>query len=192
MTRSVALSKLVAVVTSLAVITLAAAGYRLSQPEDFAVVRGELGEPTAYADGSVVVDNVRVGTVVLSSIDDPISTPGMFVVVRVSARASGREELTVNHLQLLAQGATYLAAQDESLLPAPGFEESRDVQFEVDPGRLTDLTLEAWGTRGFVEAYAEHVRVPLGVTTDNVEAWRRAAQGRQVDYVASSVVRGLG
>lgn len=192
MTRTVARSKLVAVVTSLAVITLAAAGYRLSEPEDFAVVRGELGEPTAYADGSVVVDDVRVGTVVLSSIDDPISTPGMFVVVRVSARASGREELTVNHLQLLAQGATYLAAQDESLLPAPGFEESRDVQFEVDPGHLTDLTLEAWGTRGFVEAYAEHVRVPLGVTTDNVDAWRRAAQGSQVDYVASSVVRGLG
>ena len=192
MTRWVARTKLLSVVAGLGLLTVATAGYRLSDPEDFAVVRGDLGAPAAYADGVVVVDDVRVGTVLLTSTEERVTTPGMFVVVRVAVQANGREALPVNHLQLLADGATYLPGEDESLRPAPGFEESRDVRFEVDPAHIDDLTLEAWGTQGFVEGYSDHVRVPLGITPDNADAWRRAAQGAQVDYVISSVERGLG
>lgn len=192
MTRWVSRAKLHSVVAGLALVTVAAVGYRLSVPEDFAVVRGDLGEPASYADGEVVVDDVRVGTVLLTSLEDRLTTPGMYVVVRVAARATGQETLPLNHLQLRAEGVTYLSGEDESLRPAPGFEESRDVQFEVDPAHIDDLTLEAWGTQGFVEGYSEHVRVPLGITSGNADAWRRAAQGTQVDYVVPSVVRGLG
>ena len=88
MTRWVPRARLLSVVAGLALVTVAAVGYRLSEPEDFAVVRGDLGAPAAYADGSVVVDDVRVGSVLVTSTDERVTTPGMFVVVRVAARAA--------------------------------------------------------------------------------------------------------
>lgn len=190
--RRVPRSRLLSVVAGLVMVTVAAIGFRSSEPGDFAVVRGTLGEPAPYADGSVVVDAVQVGTVLVTSTNDRVTTPGMFVVVRAAARATGREGLRLNHLQLLAEGATYLPTKDDSLAPAPGLEESHDLWFEVDPARIDDLTLEAWGTQGFVEGYATHVRVPLGVTAANADQWRRAAQGAEVTYVLSSTYRGVG
>ena len=191
--RSVPRSKVVSVLLAVALLTLAAVGYRLSDDDrDFSVVRGRYGEFAPLDAGSVRVDDVRVGTRLVAGSGDPVSTAGLFVVLRVTVRAPGREDLPLNHFSLLAQGTTYAPVGALTAVSAdPGFEGSGDVAFEVAPDRMTNLTLEAWSTQGFVVAYGERLRVHLGVTAENADAWRQAGQDRRVVTAITVVTRGL-
>ncbi len=179
--------------TAIVLVALAGIGYQFSDAavgED-QVVRGRLGEFSAYGSGTAQVSEVRVGTT-LSSRSDTVATTGMFVVVRVTVRAPGRDDLTASNLELLAEGATYEPAIDTGRVTAdPGFESARDIAFEVDPNRVANLTLEFWSTRGFVQGYAEHVRVPIGITSGNAAEWRQAAQGVQLPLATVPTTRGL-
>ena len=190
--RTVARSKVVSLVAAVALVTLAAIGYQLSEPHDFQVVRGQLGTFGTYDHGSLRVDHVQIGTEFAPSTQQAVSTPGVFVMVRVTVRASGGTEVTANHVRLLAEGTSYAPRTlTSTVTAAAGFENSDDVGFEVAPDRLAGLTLEVWRTQGFVTGYEQRVRVPLGVTAANAAQWREAAQGRQVSPEAAAPARGL-
>jgi hypothetical protein len=186
-------AKVVSVLLAVVLLTLAAIGYRLSDDDrDFAVVRGGYGEFAGLGSGTVRVDDVRVGTRLVAGSGDPIPTGGLFVVLRVTVRDTGRDALRLNNFRLLATGTTYAPTGSLGAVAAdPGFEGSADVAFEVAPERMTDLTLEAWSTQGFVVAYGERLRVHLGITAENEAAWRDAGQDRRVTAGTTVVTRGL-
>ena len=191
--RTVPRAKVLSLLVAVVLLTLATVGYRLSDDDaDFAVVRGHYGGFTSLDPGSVRVDDVRLGTRLVAGTGDPVPTPGLFVVLRVTVRAPGRDGLPLNHFALLAQDTSYAPVGALTAVSAdPGFEVSGDVAFEVAPDRITDLTLEAWSTQGFVVAYSERLRVHLGVTAENAEAWRQAGQDRRVTAATTVVTRGL-
>ena len=191
--RTVLRSKVVSVLLTVALLTLAAVGYRLSDDDqDFSVVRGGYGAFTGLGSGAVRVDDVRVGTRLVAGSDDPIPTGGLFVVLHVTVRDTGRDALRLNNFRLLAENTTYEPTGSLGAVAAdPGFEGSADVAFEVAPDRMTDLTLEAWSTQGFVAAYGERLRVYLGITAENEAAWRDAGQDRRVTADSTVVTRGM-
>jgi hypothetical protein len=191
--RTVPRSQVVSVLLAVVLLTLAAVGYRLSDDDrDFSVVRGGYGEFAGLGSGTVRVDDVRVGTRLVAGSGDPIPTDGLFVVLRVTVRDAGRDALRLNNFRLLAEDTTYAPTGSLGAVAAdPGFEGSGDVAFEVAPDRMTDLTLEAWSTQGFVVAYGERLRVHLGITAENEAAWRDAGQDRRVTADTTVVTRGM-
>jgi hypothetical protein len=72
---------------------------------------------------------------------------------------------------------------------APGFASEQEVVFEVDPAELADLTLEL-APAGIITAYGQHVRIHLGITEENAEAWR-AAGHEQVLNIERATSRGI-
>lgn len=182
MSRQVATSKLVSVLVGLALIVVAAVGFRLSsQPEGFEIVRGTLGDVTRYNKGSAEVTSVRVGTELRDG-DRTVTTPGMFVVVRLTVTADRTDAVKIGQTQLLADDATYEHfGIGDSVAADAGFSTSRDVAFEVAPGRLTDLTVEVYDI-GVVSGYHQRLRVHLGITKANAAEWAAAAQGQRVNF----------
>jgi hypothetical protein len=171
-------SRLLRVLVAIGLVALAAAGLRLSEPEeaDFEVARGVLGEPVAIDGGNALADDVRVGTAL--SRDDEVyaTTPGLFLVVRVEVSATGRDRIAGYQAELLTAERRY-AALGGSVLGAvePGFATAQDLVFEVDPAALDDLTLEL-DHREFIRAYPERVRIHLGITGANADDWRDASR----------------
>lgn len=175
-------SRLVGLVTAILCVALGAAAVRAadSGPE-YEVVRGRLGVPTATESGQVTAADVRVATTLTRSGAVTGTTPGLFVVVRLSAAATERDELVVNESRLLADGGRVYALHDDVTLSAPpGFVEQTDVAFEVDPAAMTDLTLEVWRSE-IVHGYQSRVQVHLGITGAGAEGWRAAGQGRSLE-----------
>ena len=184
-------ARLVSAVLAILLVTVAAVAQRLADPASaYEVVRAPLERPTAYGSGQVRVSDVRVGTEVLEG-DDRTPTQGMFVVVNVAVRATGRDVVTVASSQLRAEsGMTYLPAFSGLVKAEPGFETARDLVFEVDPARIDDLTLELWD-QGLVYRYYQRTQTPLGITAGNAGAWVEAGRGRSVVAVRDDVTTGL-
>lgn len=172
-------------------IVAAATAYRLSeQQEGFQVIRGTVGGLTRYDHGLAGVSDVRVGTELRQG-TARVRTSGMFVVVRLTVQAPGSEKVRFSNAQLLSRDTTYTDFTDASTVSADaGFETARDVAFEVAPGRVQDLTIQAWGT-GLVSGYHQRLRVHLGITGDNAEEWVAAAQGNHVRLDSDPITRGL-
>lgn len=191
MSRQVATPRLVSVLVGLAMIVVSAVGFRLStQPEDFQIVRGSLGDVTRYNEGLAGVSSVRVGTELRDG-DRVVTTPGMFVVVRLTVRANRTEEVKIGQTRLLAEDATYDPFGIGATVGAdPGFSSSRDVAFEVAPGRLADLTVEAYDI-GIVSGYHQRLRVHLGITEANAAQWAEAARGQRVTFDNNEYSAGL-
>lgn len=169
------LQHLVPVLVALACVVLAAVGLRLSDPPDFQVLRGELGAPVRMNDGDVTVDRLQVGDSLLESGDIKYRTPGMFVVVNVSASATGAQSLRITDSRLTSGDRSYLPYSNLSSVTAvPGFTSSMDFVFEVDPNRIDDLTLELWQEE-IVGGYNQRVQVPLRITAANADQWRARA-----------------
>lgn len=191
MSRQVTTARLVPVLVGLAMIVVAAVGFRLSsQPEGFQVVRGTLGDVTRYNKGVAGVSSVRVGTELRDG-DRTVTTPGMFVVVRLTVRADRTEEVKISRAQLLSADATYEPFGIGATVRAdPGFSSSRDVAFEVAPGRLTDLTVQGYDT-GVVSGYHQRLRVHLGITAANAGQWAAAAQGQRIIFDNNEYSAGL-
>ena len=98
------------------------------------------------------------------------------MLVSVQTTATGREKLTLANANLLSGSRSYAnfgvggAASAE-----PGFTGFTDLLFEVDPAQIDDLTLEI-GRRELLSGYSQRVRLHLGITPDNADAWRAAAR----------------
>lgn len=191
-TQGTSRSKLVGVLAAIALIVLSAVGLQLSEPEGkkFQVISGVPGETIKVNNGEVTVTRVRVGTFLIERDEISDRTPGMFVVVTVTAAATGPKDLKLTEAQLLSKQVRY----DEyetlgGLIATPGFQISSDAVFEVDPAQIDDLTLEMW-PRESISGYQEHVRITLDITADNAEQWRSAAKDRGIE-VARATTRAI-
>lgn len=175
-------ARLVSAILAILLVTVAALAQRVSDPDRSSeVVRTPLDQATAYESGQVRVSDVRVGTEVRDG-DSRYPTQGLFVVVNVAVRATGRDAVRVADSQLRAgDGVTYLPAFSlgSSVTAEPGFETARDLVYEVDPTRIDDLTLELWD-RGLVYRYYQRTQTPLGITAANARRWAEAGTGRSV------------
>lgn len=182
MSRQVGTPRLISVLVGLALIVVSAVVFRLSsEPQGYEIVRGTLGEVTRYNEGFAGVSAVRVGTELRDG-DRIVTTPGMFVVVRVTVRADRSVPVKIGDTHLLAQDATYdHFGLGDTVEAEAGFSSSRDIAFEVAPGRLTDLTVEGDDT-GLVNGYHQRLRVHLGITKANAAQWAAAAQGRRITF----------
>lgn len=180
-------SRLVALLAAIVCVALAAVVLRSAETKpEYAVVRGTLGAPTVVEDGEITVADVRVGSQLTRDGSVTDTTPGMFVVVSVTAAATGTRELTRGDARLLARGGrVYSSYGFSSVHAAPGFAEHTDYLFEVDPQAITDLTVEIWQVE-LIHGYQQRQQVHLGITAENAAAWRTAAAGQAVEPAAES------
>lgn len=88
---TIAQSKMLAALTAIALVALAAVGLRLSDPDEkkSEVINGVIGKPVKVNDGEVTVTQVKVGTALKRYGEIQDSTPGMFVAVSVTGAATG-------------------------------------------------------------------------------------------------------
>lgn len=191
--RVVARSRVAGAVLAVLLVTVAAVADRLSDPDsDYQLVSAPLGSTVAYESGRLQVSDVRVGSEVDEGTDQHL-TKGLFVVVSVTLQATGNDDVTVGNSQLLAEGGmTYLPAfsLEDTLTAHPGFEASRDLVYEVDPTRITDLTLETWNS-GFVYRYYQRNRTTLGITAANAGRWAAAGAGQTVTTSHDALTKAL-
>jgi hypothetical protein len=175
--RSVLLSWLAA----LACIVVAAVALQVSEPpsDRTQTVTGVRNEPVPYGDGSVTVGGVRVGQGV-DHFGGVSRTVGMFVTVDVTLSAEGDRVLSLGQFQLLSGDRVYDDYSVAGLRVQPGFAERTTVAFEVDPQRIDDLVLQV-GRGEVVSGYHQQLRVHLGITPENADAWRRASVGQVLD-----------
>jgi hypothetical protein len=94
----------------------------------------------------------------------------------VQTTATGPEALTLANASLLSGARSYGSfGVGGSASAEPGFTGYTDLLFEVDPAQIDDLTLEI-GRRELLSGYSQRVRLHLGITPDNADQWRAAAQ----------------
>jgi len=175
--RSVLLSWLAA----LACIVVAAVALQVSEPPSDRTqnVTGVRNEPVSYGDGSVTLGSVRVGQG-LDHFGGVSRTVGMFLTVDVTLSAEGNRVLSLGQFQLLSGDRVYDDYSVAGLRVQPGFAERTTVAFEVDPQRIDDLVLQV-GRGEVVSGYHQQLRVHLGITPENADAWRRASVGQVLD-----------
>ena len=181
----VARDRLIGWLLAVACITVAAVALQVSEPEkDVQTLVGAPGEPAEFGDGSVTVGPTRVGTRVeeFSSVH---TTPGMFVAVPVTLAAEGSDTLRLNFFRLLSGDRVYRPYGLEGITAPPGFAETDEVVFEVDPQGIDGLVLET-ATSEILSGYHQQLRVPLGITPENAQDWRDAAAGQTIEVARSS------
>lgn len=186
-------SRLVALVTALLCVALAAAALRTAEAAPpYEVVRGTVGVPVAVEDGEITVGTVRVAVQLTSEGTVTDTTPGMFVVVSVTATATGRETFRRSDVRLLARGDRVYGhyGLNGTVVAAPGFEQRLDLVFEVDPASIDDLTLEIWQAE-LIHGYQQRLQVPLGITSGNAAAWRAAGADQAVEPDAEGTTRAV-
>lgn len=177
--RTVWRTRLVTLAIVLGCVVLATVGIRVSErDEGFQVVRAKLGSTVSINEGEVTVDNVRVGDRLFEDGAVTDQTPGMFVVVQVTAAATRSDSLVLSQSQLLSGDRVYkVYSALSNITVVPGFETEQDLVFEVDPQRIDGLTLEMWRLE-VVSGYHQRVRVPLGISSRNADDWR--AEGHRL------------
>jgi hypothetical protein len=168
--------RLLTVLVTLGCVVLATIGIRVSDTDDnFQLVRGRVGRAVSINEGSVTVDDLRVGRSLVQD-KDVVSTPGLFVAVRVTASAPGKDQLVLGSSQLSSGDRVYLPYSSASTISVdPGFSMKKDLLYEVDPNRIDDLTLDLWQGE-IVVGYHQRIRIPLGVTHRNAGEVRASAQ----------------
>ncbi|MFC7619732.1 hypothetical protein [Microlunatus sp. GCM10028923] len=172
-------SKLLAVVAVVACILVATIGTRLSDPEkEFRVIPGKLDEKVMINGAELTVSDVRVGQILIQDEAIEAKATGIFVQIQIDlANPTGTDKAILGHSRLLSGDRVYKTYSSLNNIGAePGYGETTDFLYEVDPAAIDDLTLEIW-TQGFLFGYHDRVRVHLGITPENADRWREAAQG---------------
>ncbi len=186
-------SKLVALVAAVVCVAVAAAALRTAEAAPpYEIVRGTIGTAVAVEDGELTVGDVRVATQLTREGTITDTTPGMFVVVGLTAAATGRESLSRSDARLLARGDRVYTdyGGNATVSAAPGFEERLDLVFEVDSASIDDLTLEIWRSE-IIHGYQQRLQVHLGITPDNAVQWRDAGLGQAVEPNPYGTTRAL-
>lgn len=106
---TIAQSKMLAALTAIALVALAAVGLRLSDPDEkkSEVINGVIGKPVKVNDGEVTVTQVKVGTALKRYGEIQDSTPGMFVADSVTGAATGPKRLEMNAARLVSGDVRY-------------------------------------------------------------------------------------
>jgi len=170
------------IAVAISCVALATVGVRFSEVEqDFEVVQGSLGDARRINGGDVTATRVRVGTTLKRNDSIEGKTTGMFVVVTVAGAAPGSKAFRLSEARLLTNDAEYASySSSDSISAQPGFVNTQDFTFEVDPAGIDDLTLESWQSEILV-GYHERFRVHLGITPTNAQSWRDAARNQTVE-----------
>lgn len=186
-------SRLVELLTAIVCVALAAVAVEVSDATpEYDDVRGRVRAPVAVEDGEVTVDEVRIGTQLTRTGEVLDTTPGAFVVVRVTGAATGTGPISYSESRLVTRGPRVYRASGSppSVRAQPGFAAEVDVVFEVDPTQIEDLTLELWELE-IIRGYQERVQVHLGITRANAEQWRQLADGQAVEIETNTLTRAL-
>jgi hypothetical protein len=171
--------KLVGVLVALACVGVSAVGLRVNDPPEFSYVDGVRNRSVSIDDAELTVGEVRVGTRLVDGASEA-ETTGMFVVVDATLAVPGPRSVYLNAAKLVTADRTYDRWSSAGLNADPGFRHQVELVFEVDPAQIDDLTLETWAA-GVVHGYYQRARIHLGITADNAEQWRRAAEGQQLE-----------
>ena len=181
MTRSaVPRDKVVGLVVALACLAFSAIGLKVNEPPEFTYVDGVRGQTVRIEGAELTVDEVKVGTRLVRRGVVEAETTGMFVTVAATLAVPGPQRVTLNQSHLVTADRTYDNVTSSSVAADPGFQQSQDLVFEVDPRQIDDLTLEIW-YGGIVHGFYQRARIHLGITAENAEQWRRAAPGRDLE-----------
>ncbi|HEU5485403.1 MAG TPA: hypothetical protein VFU98_10885 [Microlunatus sp.] len=191
-TRRVRISreKLVGVVAALACLAFSAIGMKVYDTPDYMYVDGRREQPVQLEQAELTVGEVIVGTRLVDDGEVKAETPGMFVAVTATLGVPGSQKVILNSAQLVTQTRTYDNWSGTLLRAEPGFADTEQLYFEVDPAQIDDLTLEIWSS-GVVHGFYARARIHLGITADNAEQWRQAARGREIPYQISGTTAGL-
>ena len=180
MTVSVSRAKVTGIVAALACLAFSAIGLKVNDPPDFTYVDGVRDQTVQIEGAELVVGEVQVGTRIVRRGEVRAETTGMFVTISSTLAVRGSQRVSLNQSQLVTDERTYDNWSSTGLRADPGFTQTQDLVFEVDPNQVDDLTLEIWHA-GIVHGFYQRARIHLGITADNAEQWRRAAEGRDLE-----------
>lgn len=179
--RRISRTKLTGVVAALACLAFSAVGLKVNEPGQYSYVDGVRDHPVSIERAELTAGAVQVGT---RLVDDggevKAETTGMFVLVRTTLAVPGAQRVVINRSQLVTRDRTYNSWSSATLSADPGFVETADLVFEVDPQQIDDLTLEIW-YGGIVHAYYQRARIHLGITSQNADQWRQAAVHHSIE-----------
>jgi hypothetical protein len=172
--------KVTGLVVALACLAFAAIGLQVNDPPEFGYVDAVREEVITIEQAQLSAGEVEVGTRLVRDGRVEAETTGMFVTVRTTLAVPGRQRVTLNRSRLITGNRTYDNWSHTALTAEPGFGQTQDLVFEVDPAQIDDLTLEIW-YGGVVHWYYQRARIHLGITAANAADWRRAAAGRDLE-----------
>lgn len=182
--------KLVGVLVALACLAFSAVGLQVNDPPEFTYVDGVRGQTIGLEQAELIVGEVEVGTRLVDRGRVEAETQGMFVLVRARLEVPGPRRVSLNATHLLTADRTYDQWSSNALRADPGFAQEEDLVFEVDPAQIDDLSLEIWAA-STVQGFYQRARVHLGITPENADQWRRAAEGRELQPAVSGTTEAL-
>ena len=182
--------KLVGVLVALACLAFSAIGLKVNDPPEFTYVDGVRGQAVSIEQADLIVGDVEVGTRLVNRGRVEAQTQGMFVVVRARLEVPGPQKVSLNSAHVITRDRTYNQWSSNTLRADPGFAQEEELVFEVDPTQIDDLSLEIWAA-STVQGFYQRARVHLGITADNADQWRRAAEGRELQPAVSGTTEAL-
>ena len=135
--------KLVGVVVALACLAFSAVGMKVYDSPDFIYVDGIRNEPISIEQSELTVSDVTVGTRLVDDGEVKAETTGMFVAITATLAVPGSQKVILNQSQLITQTRTYDSWSSALLSAEPGFADTEQLYFEIDPAQIDDLTLES-------------------------------------------------
>lgn len=172
--------KVTGLVVALACLAFSAIVLKVNESPEFGYVDGVREQVVSIEQAEVTAGEVQVGTRFVRNGMVEAETAGLFVAVEVTLAVPGSQRVILNQSRLITKERTYENWSRSLMSADPGFTQTLDLVFEVDPAQIDDLTLEIWNG-GVVHGYYQRARIHLGITSENAEAWRQAGAGRLLE-----------
>lgn len=184
--------RLRAILISAAMVVASVVGYGLSDSDaKYEPIRGRVDDVVKYNHGTAHLDRVQVGTTLSKDGEDVLETAGLFVAVRLTVEATGRERVRVGNATLVSSTASFDALDlVDTMRVEPGFEASKQLIFEVDPQQLAELSFQG-SNRGVVNGYYQQLDIDLGFSAATVSEQVSEGQGRTIEVDSNESIRGL-
>ncbi|HEY9292001.1 MAG TPA: hypothetical protein VIP98_12030 [Microlunatus sp.] len=179
-------TRVIAVLLALACVVVAGIGVKITDNLDTGeVVRNaQIGEATPFNGGTLTVTKVTPGMIITDSwSDNPLTTNGMFLMLRVKIEAPDTPVKVggPGGLELRAGERVFRAfGSNTAMSVKAGNVGTGDMMFEVDPRHLADAYVDFKEIEIFSVTPAV-VRVHLGITEDNAAQWYASAKGRSLE-----------
>lgn len=145
------------------------------------IKRASVGEPVRFYKATVTLTDVKVGTLKADDYDEGEyeESKGMLVALTFVVEAP-EEKQRISAGSLHANGdRVYKSIDFDVIRPEAGYRATGTVLYEVDPDHIDDLWVEV-GDGEIFYGYSQKLHIRLGITEENADAWRKAAQGRAV------------
>ena len=179
-------TRILSVILALACVVVAGVGVKIIDNVDTGQVirNAQVGDTTPYNSGTLTVTKVTPGTLITDTwSDNPVTTSGMFLAVRVRIEAPDQAVKVggPGGLELHADGRIFRAfGSNTSITVKAGNVGTSEMLFEVDPKHLDGAYIDFMEIEIFHSTPAV-VRVHLGITEDNAAQWYASAKGRALE-----------